>query len=64
MKEMGTTIEYFQIILNENYLTDYKSQSFVVDIISNPKRKFGIKKIKGYRRVIETGWEYKVKMIK
>ena len=34
------------------------SQSFSVQIKTKPKQQYGIKKIKGFNRVINTGWSY------
>lgn len=61
--------QIFELTLNENYISGFDicakdSTSFSVEVISKPKRQFGIKKIKGFRRVEEIGWSYVTKLIK
>ena len=34
------------------------SQSFSVQIKTKPKKEYGIKKIKGFNRVVNIGWSY------
>lgn len=43
---------------------DENSNSFSVGVISTPKREWGIKKIRGFKRLIELGWTYTVEIVK
>ena len=57
----------FKITLNEKYIAgfdpyDENSTSFSVGVMSKPKQQFGIKRIKGFRRVVEVGWSYVVEL--
>lgn len=40
------------------YNKDSVSQSFSAQIKTKPKKGYGIKKIKGFNRVINIGWSY------
>ena len=40
------------------YDTDSVSQSFGAIIKTKPKQQYGIKKIKGFNRVVNIGWSY------
>ena len=39
------------------------SQSFSVKIKTKPKKEYGIKKIKGFNRVVNIGWSYIIEKI-
>ena len=43
---------------------DENSGSFSLGVISTPKREWGIKKIRGFKRLIELGWTYTVEILK
>ena len=45
------------------YNKDSVSQSFSAKIKTKPKKEYGIKKIKGFNRVINTGWSYIIERI-
>ena len=36
----------------------FVSQSFSVQIKTKPKKEYGIKKVKGFNRVVNIGWSY------
>ena len=40
------------------YDTDSVSQSFGAIIKTKPKKEYGIKKVKGFNRVVNIGWSY------
>ena len=40
------------------YDKDSVSQSFSAQIKTKPKQQYGIKKIKGFNRVVNIGWSY------
>ena len=40
------------------YNKDSVSQSFSAKIKTKPKKEYGIKKIKGFNRVVNIGWSY------
>ena len=40
------------------YNKDSVSQSFGAKIQTKPKKEYGIKKIKGFNRVVNIGWSY------
>ena len=40
------------------YNKDSVSQSFSAQIKTKPKQQYGIKKIKGFNRVVNIGWSY------
>ena len=45
------------------YNKDSFSQSFSAKIKTKPKKEYGIKKIKGFNREINTGWSYIIERI-
>ena len=45
------------------YNKDSVSQSFGAIIKTKPKKEYGIKKIKGYNRVVNIGWSYIIEKI-
>ena len=45
------------------YDKDSVSQSFSAQIKTKPKKEYGIKKIKGYNRVVNIGWSYIIEKI-
>ena len=45
------------------YNKDSVSQSFSAQIKTKPKQQYGIKKVKGFNRVINTGWSYIIERI-
>ena len=45
------------------YDTDSVSQSFGAIIKTKPKKEYGIKKIKGFNRVVNIGWSYIIEKI-
>ena len=45
------------------YNKDSVSQSFGAIIKTKPKQQYGIKKVKGFNRVINTGWSYIIERI-
>ena len=45
------------------YNKDSVSQSFSAQIKTKPKQQYGIKKIKGYNRVVNIGWSYIIEKI-
>lgn len=62
--------ETFKIILpKDRYVVGFdpyneNSNSFSVGVMTKPKQEFGIKKIRGFRRVVSIGWSYIVELIK
>lgn len=38
------------------------SKSYSIGITQTPKKVFGVKKIRGFKRVVELGWNYTVKL--
>ena len=45
------------------YNKDSFSQSFSVQTKTKPKQQYGIKKIKGFNRVVNMGWSYIVERV-
>ena len=45
------------------YDKDSVSQSFSAKIKTKPKKEYGIKKIKGFNRVVNIGWSYIIEKI-
>ena len=45
------------------YDKDSVYQSFSAQIKTKPKKEYGIKKIKGYNRVVNIGWSYIIEKI-
>ena len=41
----------------------FVSQSFSAQIKTKPKKEYEIKKIKGFNRVINTGWSYMIETV-
>ena len=68
---IGTDKQTFTLVFDkEHYLggfdpynKDSVSQSFGAIIKTKPKKEYGIKKIKGFNRVINTGWSYIIERI-
>ena len=49
-----------------NYFAGFASsvsQSFSAQIKTKPKKEYGIKKIKGFNRVVNIGWSYIIEKI-
>ena len=64
---IGTDKQTFTLVFDkEYYLGGFDSsvyQSFSAQIKTKPKQQYGIKKIKGFNRVINTGWSYIIEKI-
>lgn len=60
----------FNIVLHKDYYIggidpyDDKKVSLSVGVVSVPRKTFAIRKIKGFRRVINIGWHYICKIVK
>ena len=59
---IGTDKQTFTLVFDkEYYLGGFDpsvSQSFSAKIKTKPKKEYGIKKIKGFNRVVNIGWSY------
>ena len=63
---IGTDKQTFTLVFGKEYYlggfdpydTDSVSQSFSAQIKTKPKKEYGIKKIKGFNRVVNIGWSY------
>ena len=63
---IGTDKQTFTLVFDKEYYLgrfdpyskDSVSQSFSAQIKTKPKKEYGIKKIKGYNRVVNIGWSY------
>ena len=63
---IGTDKQTFTLVFDKEYYLggfdpydkDSVSQSFSAQIKTKPKKEYGIKKIKGFNRVINIGWSY------
>lgn len=59
---IGTDKQTFTLVFDkEYYLGGFDpsvSQSFSAQIKTKPKQQYGIKKIKGFNRVVNIGWSY------
>ena len=64
-KQTSTLVFVFFFYLGgfDPYNKDSVSQSFSAKIKTKPKKEYGIKKIKGFNRVINTGWSYIIERI-
>ena len=68
---IGTDKQTFTSVFDKEYYLggfdpydkDSVSQSFSAQIKTKPKQQYGIKKIKGFNRVINTGWSYIIERI-
>ena len=64
---IGTDKQTFTLVFDkEYYIAGFDpsvSQSFSAQIKTKPKQQYGIKKIKGFNRVINTGWSYIIEKI-
>lgn len=60
--------EVFNIILHKDYyiggIDPYDNNSLSFGVVSIPRKTFAIRKIKGFRRVINIGWHYISKIVK
>lgn len=58
----------FKLIFNGDYIMGYdpyeENSKSSLGVISTPKKEWGIKKIRGFKRVVELGWTYNVKIVK
>lgn len=69
MNNPGEKRQIFELTFNSNYImghdpyNDDKS-SIAVFTKSKPKKVYEIKKVKGFNRVVEKGWEYIVELLK
>ena len=63
---IGTNKQTFTLVFDKEYYlggfdpydTDSVSQSFGAIIKTKPKKEYGIKKVKGFNRVVNIGWSY------
>ena len=63
---IGTDKQTFTLVFDKEYYLggfdpydkDSASQSFLAQIKTKPKKEYGIKKIKGFNRVVNIGWSY------
>ena len=70
----GIDSQTFEIFLDKGWVRgdyivgcdpyDENSNSFSVGVVSTPKKEWGIKKIRGFNRLIELGWTYNVEILK
>ena len=64
---IATDRQTFTLVFDkEYYLGGFDpsvSQSFSAKIKTKPKKEYGIKKIKGYNRVVNIGWSYIIERI-
>lgn len=59
--------ETFKLTLDKKYIAgfdtyDENSNSFSVGFMYKPKQQFAIKKIRGFKRVVNIGWSYVVEL--
>ena len=63
---IGTDKQTFTLVFDKEcylggfdpYNKDSVSQSFSAQIKTKPKQQYGIKKIKGFNRIVNLGWSY------
>ena len=68
---IGTDNQTFTLVFDKEYYLggfdpynkDSVSLPFSVQIITKPKKEYGIKKIKGFNRVVNIGWSYIIEKI-
>lgn len=69
--EIGANKQTFTLVFDKEYYLggfdpykeDSVSQSFGAILKAKPKKEYGIKKIKGYNRVVNIGWSYIIKRV-
>ena len=68
MKEIESK---FNIVLHKDYYIggidpydDEKASASIGVVLSTPRKTFALRKIKGFRRVINIGWNYIYKIVK
>ena len=64
---IGTDNQTFTLVFDKEYylggFDSSVSQPFSAQIKTKPKKEYGIKKIKGFNRVINIGWSYIIEKI-
>ena len=64
---IGTDKQTFTLVFDKEYylggFDSSVSQPFWAQIKTKPKKEYGIKKIKGYNRVVNIGWSYIIEKI-
>ena len=64
---IGTDKQTFTLVFDKEYyiggFDSSVSQSFSAQIKTKPKQQYGIKKIKGFNRVVNIGWSYIIEKI-
>ena len=66
---IGKDKEIFKLTFDSKYIMGYDPYNedlnpISVGVTSKPKKEWGIKKIRGFKRVVELGWSYNVEILK